>query len=85
MFPTTHAVNNVIAKIIKRNRELMGMSAEWCRLRHPDNVDGVTSFTATKAECIEAILVEEFCYDTELFQFPFDVDGSFVEQLGEVP
>lgn len=82
MFPTTFAVNQVISKIIKRNRELMNQSAEWCRLHHPDNYDGVTSFTATKAECIEAILVEEFCY-TAPDGFPFDVDGSFIKQLGD--
>lgn len=46
----------MIARVLK----LVSLSVAELRMLHPDNTEGERCFRASKEECIEAILEEEF-------------------------
>jgi DNA-binding Xre family transcriptional regulator len=61
-------VNELIDKIATRARELGDMKLHELRYIHPDNIseNKTSTIKDSRGECIEAIIVEEFCYDLDV-------------------
>lgn len=65
----TKSANDYLYEMANRAAQLSKMKAVELRLLHPDNIDGIKSFSATIADCIEAILIEEFLFEND-FEVP---------------
>lgn len=66
---TTKLINDHLYEMASRAAQLSMMKAVELRLLHPDNIDGIKSYPASAADCIEAILIEEFLFESD-FEAP---------------